>query len=95
MTLRNIDTTKLYGAKQKAHYSLLMSMALAKNDIDTADLSVSTPAAKYYSRHGSKYDKMRTAFYRGQQQYNGNQYDDAAISYLRALDYAKRLSRSL
>ena len=91
MTLRNIDTTKLYGAKQKAHYSLLMSMALAKNDIDTADLSVSTPAAKYYSRHGSKYDKMRTAFYRGQQQYNGNQYDDAAISYLRALDYAKRL----
>lgn len=91
MTLRNIDTTKLYSAKHKAHYSLLMSMALAKNDIDTADLSVSTPAAKYYSRHGSKYDKMRTAFYRGQQQYNGNQYDDAAISYLRALDYAKRL----
>ena len=91
MTLRNIDSTKLYGAKQKAYYSLLMSMAFAKNDIDTDDLSVSTPAVKYYSRHGSKYDKMRTAFYRGQQQYNGNQYDDAAISYLRALDYAKRL----
>lgn len=89
--IRAIDTTRLRGASQKARYSLLLSMALAKNDIDTSDVSISAPAVEFYSRHGSRHDRMKAVFYRGQQQYNGSRYYAAAVSYLKALDYAIQL----
>lgn len=60
--IRAIDTTRLRGASQKARYSLLLSMALAKNDIDTSDVSISAPAVEFYSRHGSRHDRMKAVF---------------------------------
>lgn len=90
--IRTIDTTRLRGASQKARYSLLLSMALAKNDIDTSDVSISAPAVEFYSRHGSRHDRMKAVFYRGQQQYNGSRYYAAAVSYLKALRYNSKTS---
>lgn len=60
--IRAIDTTRLRGASQKARYSLLLSMALAKNDIDTSDVSISAPAVEFYSRHGSRHDRTPASY---------------------------------
>ena len=61
--LQRIDATTLAGGKEQAYYSLLMSMAIDKQYIDLTADSVIAPAAKYYKRHGSNDDKMRTAYY--------------------------------
>lgn len=86
--LESIDTLSLKTGAQRARYSLLYTMALNRNWIDTTDLSVIQPAVRYYERHGSKDDKMEMYYYLGTVQHNAGNMDDAIASYVRSLEYS-------
>ncbi len=85
--LREINGTSLRSASLKAQYALLLSMALDKNAIDTANTAVIRPALKYYMAYGPDEKRGMTMFYLGRQQYNAGAYEESAISYLKALGY--------
>jgi hypothetical protein len=46
--IESIDTSRLVSNSVKAHYSLLHSMALDKNRIDTTTTDIIMPAVDYY-----------------------------------------------
>ena len=85
--LREIPSDDLNTTSLRARYSLLNAMALHKSYIDTADLSVIEPADRYYSRHGSALEKMKTLHQKGIIQMNGGNYPDAVISLSEAEKY--------
>lgn len=82
--LESIDTLSLGSKAQRARFSLLYSMALDKNYIDTADTRLIMPAVSYYSRHGSPDDRMKSLYYLGRVQYNAGDYNSAIVSYTQA-----------
>ncbi|HBN02310.1 MAG TPA: hypothetical protein DD383_06890, partial [Rikenellaceae bacterium] len=69
-------------------YSLLYTMALNRNWIDTTDLRVIQPAVTYYERHGSKDDKMKMYYYLGTVQHNAGNLEDAIANYVRSMEYS-------
>lgn len=79
--LRGMDQSALGTKKQRARYALLHAMALDKNFIDTADVSVIMPAVDYYERHGSPDDKLKAYFYLGRIYLNDSRLDKAAYEY--------------
>lgn len=85
--LRSIPESELSSKRLRARYSLLNAMALHKCYIDTADLSVIAPADRYYARHGSAWDKMKTLHQKGIIQMNGGDYQSAVISLTAAANY--------
>ena len=85
--LRSIPESELSSKRLRARYSLLNAMALHKCYIDTADLSVIAPADRYYARHGSAWDKMKTLHQKGIIQMNGGDYQSAVISLTAAATY--------
>lgn len=85
--LRSIPESDLSSKRLRARYSLLNAMALHKCYIDTADLSVIAPADRYYARHGSAWDKMKTLHQKGIIQMNGGDYQSAVISLTAAANY--------
>ena len=87
-TIDSIDTRSLLSRSRKARYSLLKTMALDKNYIDTADVNVILPAVEYYSRHGSPDNKLKSFMYLGRVYFNASQYDDAMSSFLIAEECA-------
>lgn len=86
--LESIDTMSLRTAPQRARYSLLYTMALNRNWIDTTDLRVIRPAAEYYERHGSNDYKMKMFYYLGTVQHNCGDLETAVASYMRAKEYS-------
>lgn len=86
--LESIDTLSLKTKAQRARYSLLYTMALARNHRDIPDLSIIKPAASYYERHGSNDDRMKMYFYLGTAQYDTGDPESAIASYLRAKEYS-------
>lgn len=85
--LESIDTLSLGSKAQRARFSLLYSMALDKNYIDTADTRLIMPAVSYYSRHGFPDDRMKSLYYLGRVQYNAGDVKRAIVS----LDKAREL----
>lgn len=88
-TLRTIDATTLVGKAQRAKYSLLYTMALDKNYIDTTDISVIQPALEYYSKHDYPEKKGLTYFYAGRISENAQDYANAIVYYNKALENTK------
>lgn len=86
--LESIDTLSLKTRAQPARYSLLYTMALARNHRDIPDLRIIKPAASYYERHGSNDDRMKMYFYLGTAQYDTGDPESAIASYLRAKEYS-------
>lgn len=84
VVMETIDTSRLAGKAQRARYSLLYSMALDKNYIDTADTRVIMPAVRYYNNHGTPDEKMKSLYYFGRIQYNAGEYNKAIVSYTEA-----------
>lgn len=64
-TLQQIDTDNLSGRRTRAKYSLLYSIALDKNYIDTTDIEILQPAIAYYGKKGTPTDKLKTLYYQG------------------------------
>lgn len=88
--LENIDSAAVRGRATAARYSLLLSMALDKNVIDTADISIILPAVRYYERRGDDHSKARTFFYYGRVLQNGNDNEAALEAVSKAELYADR-----
>ena len=86
--LESIDTLSLKVKAQRARYSLLYTMALARNHRDIPDLRIIKPAAGYYDRHGSNDDKMKMYFYLGTAQYDAGDPESAIASYIRSKEYS-------
>lgn len=86
VVLESMDTSSIRTRSDKAKYSLLYSMALDKNYIDTTDTRVIMPAVKYYKRHGTQDDRMKALYYLGVAQFNGKHYQDAVISFFEAVN---------
>ena len=63
--LEGIDTLQLHSASLRAQYSLLYTMALDKNYIDTSDFRLILPALAYYENHGNANGKMLSDYYAG------------------------------
>lgn len=63
--LGSVDTLRLRPESSRARFSLLYAMALDRNCIDTADISVLSLAVRYYDRHGSDTDRMMSYYYLG------------------------------
>ena len=85
--LGEIGQGELTGAKEKALYSLLYSIALDKNYIDVKSDSLIRQAADYYSYHGDVYHRFLTFYYQGRVYENAEQYSDAMVSFLKAEKY--------
>lgn len=88
--LENIDSSAVRGRATAARYSLLRSMALDKNVIDTADISIILPAVRYYERKGDDLSKARTFFYYGRVLQNGGDNEAALEAVSKAELYADR-----
>lgn len=88
--LENIDSSAVRGPATAARYSLLRSMALDKNVIDTADISIILPAVRYYERKGDDLSKARTFFYYGRVLQNGGDNEAALEAVSKAELYADR-----
>lgn len=84
--IESMDVTQLSTDEERAKYSLLYSMALDKNYVDRTDFEVLAPAIKYYEKHGSKTDKLRTFYYEGRIYKNIYNKASAMTSYIKALE---------
>lgn len=93
--LDKINAADLSDKEQKARYSLLKSMALDKNYIDTTTLDVLQPAIDYYLDHGTPDEKLRTLYYQGRIFMNKSDFDMAMQSFLKANDLKNECSDSL
>jgi len=89
--LESIPRSSLHPRSTKAKFSLLYAMALDKNYIDTADLSVIEPAVTYYRHHGSPDNKLKTYYYQARIYENDTEYDKAIVSFTRALQYETKV----
>lgn len=83
--LEGIDTLQLHSASLRAQYSLLYTMALDKNYIDTSDFRLILPALAYYENHGNANGKMLSDYYAGRLCENGQDYSKAILYYEKAL----------
>ena len=88
-TLRSIDQSQLRSAKVEAKHSLLLSMAMDKNYIDTTDFSVLQPAIDYYTHKGSATDKLRMYYYKSVIYRNRNDEESAMAALVKGLDEGK------
>lgn len=82
--IRGIDTLELWTDADKAKYSLLHSMALDKNYIDTTDIRILLPALAYYT--ANDYKGMITHYYAGRIYENNKDYSNALLHYNAALE---------
>ena len=86
--LRSIENNKIKGVRTKAKFSLLHAMALDKNGVDTCDLNIIQPASDYYTRFGNNKDKQLTYYYLGRIQQNGNNLNEAIVSFVQSIENA-------
>ena len=94
--LEALSEEKIRGRKAKAKFSLLYSMALDKNYIDTTDLSIIAPAVQYYGRkHADPDSKLKAFFYEGAVYLNALKCDKAIVSFSRAEEVVPMVSDSL
>jgi tetratricopeptide (TPR) repeat protein len=89
-TLQQIDTDNLSGRRTRAKYSLLYSIALDKNYIDTTDVEILQPAIAYYSKKGTPTDKLKTLYYQGRIYHNRGDEAQAMEYYLNALEKGEK-----
>ena len=82
--LDSIDTGELRSRRLKARYALLYSQALDKNYIDLTTDSIIRPAVKYYRRHGSAEDRLKTLYYLGTIKKNAGDNEGAMRCYIEA-----------
>ena len=88
--LDSIPLSCLRTREQRAKYALLKSVALDKSCIDVKSDSIIAPAVKYYRRHGSPDEKLRTYYYRGLVSYYSDDLDTAMEYFSKAAQYAPK-----
>lgn len=88
--LDSLAASGVRGNSVEARLSLLRSMAMDKNAMDTADVSIVLPAVRYYGRRGDGLRKAQAYFYYGRILQNGGD-DEAALEAISKAElYAER-----
>lgn len=88
--LDSLAASGVRGKSVESRLSLLRSMALDKNAMDTADVSIVLPAVRYYGRRGDELRKAQAYFYYGRILQNGGD-DEAALEAISKAElYAER-----
>lgn len=88
--LDSLAASGVRGKSVESRLSLLRSMALDKNAMDTADVSIVLPAVRYYGRRGDELRKAQAYFYYGRILQNGGD-DEAALETISKAElYAER-----
>lgn len=95
LILESLSQEKLKTKKERARYSLLMSMALDKNYIDTTTFEVLQPAIDYYLKQGTPDEKLRTYYYQGRIYQNQKNEEQALKSFMDAAAYRNEVTDSL
>ena len=90
--LRSLDTTALRTPALRARYSLLHVMALYKNYEDVTRPGLLDDAVRYYDRHGTADEKMKTLYYQGCIAQANNDQKNAAVLYAKAEEYAGKVT---
>ena len=93
--LDSIGSRSLCSDADRAKYSLLTSMALDKNYIDTTDFSILQDAIDFYSNHGSEDEKLQTYYYQGRIFMNRGENSEAMKSFVKALDLSSQSTDTL
>ena len=91
VAIERISPSRLKTQKQKAWYSLLHTMAIDRNGIDTADVSLIAPAIEYYYVKGSPAEKAYTSFYNGRLHYNAGDKLSAIVLFHDALKFSETI----
>jgi cell division protein FtsL len=87
--LQGFSDSDFTSDSNKAHYAVLLAMAQDKNYIDKTDFETLDPAIRYYTRHGSSFEKMRMLYYQGRIYQNQKDYANATSCFLDALEAGK------
>ncbi|MBD5216137.1 MAG: hypothetical protein HDS78_06460 [Bacteroidales bacterium] len=93
--LSAINPAQLHSRPLAARYAVLMSMALDKNYIDTADFTVIQPAIDYYLTHGTPDERLRTLYYMGRIYQNSGNDDMAMSSFMDGAELRDEVSDTL
>lgn len=93
--LEDINPETIGGARNKARYALLKSMALDKNYVDTTAFAVMQPAIDYFLKHGSADEKLRTCYYQGRIYQNQGNADSAMQCFISGSDYFEQASDTM
>lgn len=91
VVLNNLNRDLLRTDRLRAKFSLLYSIALDKNYIDTTDMSIIQPAVDFYSQHGTPVEKMKAYFYQGCFYVNRGEDNSAMIAYQLALEDSSKV----
>ena len=86
--LDTLDRNRLNTRESRARHALLYSQALDKNWIDLTTDSIIRPAVRYYSRHGSPDNRLKTLYYLGRIHDNAGDNESAMRCYVEAEKYA-------
>lgn len=86
--LEGMDRSVLESEKERAHYCLLLSMALDKNWIDVASDSLTRIAVSYYEDHEPRQNYARALYYNGLTYFYQEDYENAIIEFTKAEDVA-------
>lgn len=89
--LTKIAPNIFLSSREKADYSLLLSMALDKCYIDIVSDSLITPAVSYYAKHKPLRKRMLAYYYLGRVQSNANAITEASFSFEKAEGIAYRI----
>lgn len=89
--LTSISPRQIRTRASQARYALLMSLAMDKNYIDTANDSLILIASQYYEKHGSLRDKMLSLYMMGRVQRNAENSAGAIVSLLKAKELAEEI----
>ena len=89
MRLLSIDKNKIVRAGDKARYSLLYATALERSFSDTTDVSIILPAIHYFEKHGPEDYLMRAYHCLGRFYQNGEDWQNAYLSYKKAEELAE------
>ena len=87
--ISEIDTSKLFSARVKAFYSLMHTMAIDRNAIDTTDFRLLQDAIDYYTpKSKDSREKAYTLFYLGRLKYNNGDYTSSSVTFKKVLNSA-------
>lgn len=93
--LDSINPERLKSSRDKARYSLLKSIAIDKNYIDTTTFDILQPAIDYYLKKGTPDEKLRTLYYQGRIYQNRGEDEEAMKCLIQAIDQKENITDSM
>ena len=90
--LQAVDSTALSTRALRARYSLLRTMAQAKNYLDLTQPGLIDDAVSWYTKHGSADERMKTRYYQGCIAQVEKDIKNAAVYFAQAEEYAEEVT---